>query len=65
MKRCILVALSLALCIYGWLQVRDYAWTPPNALKWNLFAIKESGFGRTLARVLNRKSEHFLPSRSA
>jgi hypothetical protein len=56
MKRCILVVLSLALCIYGWLHVRDYAWTPPGAPKWNPFALKESGFGRTLARVLTEKA---------
>ncbi len=28
MKRFILIALSLALCIYGWWQIRDYAWMP-------------------------------------
>ena len=56
MKRFILVAVSLALCIYGWWQLRDYAWTPADAPRWNPFAIKESGFGRTLARALTEQA---------
>ncbi len=56
MKRLILIALSLALCIYGWLHIRDYAWTPAGAASWNAFAIKESGFGRTLSRVLTEQA---------
>jgi len=56
MKRLFLIALSLALCLYGWWQTRDYAWTPPDAARWNPFALKESGFGRTLARVLTEQA---------
>lgn len=56
MKRFILVTLSLALCIYGWLQIREYGWTPVDAPRWNPFAIKESGIGRTLARVLTEEA---------
>jgi hypothetical protein len=56
MKRFILIALSLALCVYGWLQIRDYAWITADAPRWNPFAIKESGFGRTLARVLTEQA---------
>ena len=56
MKRLILIALSLALCIYGWSQIRDYAWIPADAPRWNPFAIKESGFGRTLARALTEQA---------
>jgi hypothetical protein len=56
MKRLILIALSLALCIYGWVQIRDYAWMPADAPKWNPFGIKESGFGRTLARALTEQA---------
>jgi hypothetical protein len=52
MKRLILISLSLGLCIYGWLHIRDFAWIPAGAPRWNPLAIKESGFGRTLARVL-------------
>ncbi len=56
MKRLILIALSLALCIYGWLQIRDYAWIPADAPRWNPFAIKESGFGRSVARALTEQA---------
>src|SRR5271157_3928034 len=56
MKRLFLIALSLALCIYGWSQIRDYAWMPADAPRWNPFAIKESGFGRTLARALTEQA---------
>jgi hypothetical protein len=56
MKRFILMALSLALCIYGWVQIRNYAWIPADAPRWNPFAIKESGIGRTLARALTEKA---------
>jgi hypothetical protein len=56
MKQLLLIALSLALCISGWLQIRDYAWTPAEAPRWNPFAMKESGFGRTLARVLTEQA---------
>jgi hypothetical protein len=56
MKRFILMALSLALCIYGWVQIRNYAWIPADAPRWNPFAIKESGIGRTLARALTEEA---------
>jgi hypothetical protein len=56
MKRSFLIALSLALCLYGWWQIRDYAWTPPGAPRWNPLALKESGFGRTLARALTEQA---------
>src|SRR6202795_551292 len=56
MKRFILVAISLALCIYGWVKIQDYAWIPADAPKWNAFAIKESGIGRSLARVLTEEA---------
>src|ERR1700733_14892956 len=56
MKRSFLIALSLALCTYGWWQIRDYAWTPPGAPRWNPLAMKESGFGRTLARALTEEA---------
>jgi hypothetical protein len=56
MKRLVLLALALALCAYGWFHIRDYAWTPSGALRWNPFAIKESGLGRTLARVLTEQA---------
>jgi hypothetical protein len=56
MKRLILIALALALCINGWRQIRDDTWTPANAPRWNPLAIKESGIGRTLARVLTEEA---------
>ena len=56
MKRFILIVLSLGLCIYGWRQIRKYAWTPADAPRWNPFAIKESGIGRTLARALTEEA---------
>jgi hypothetical protein len=56
MKRFILILLSLALCSYGWVQIRNYAWMPADMPKWNPFAIKESGIGRTLARALTEEA---------
>src|ERR1700730_1290706 len=56
MKRLMLIALSLALCAYGWWQIRDYAWMPADAPRWNPLALKESGFGRTLARALTEQA---------
>jgi hypothetical protein len=56
MKQFTLIVLFLALGIYGWWHIRDYAWTPANAPEWNPFAIRESGFGRTLARVLTEQA---------
>jgi hypothetical protein len=56
MKQLFLITLSLTLCIYGWWQIRDYAWTPASTSRWNPFALKESGFGRTLARVLTEQA---------
>ena len=55
-KRLALIGLSLALCFAGWINVRDYAWIPSDAPRWNPFAIKESGFGRTLARILTEQA---------
>jgi hypothetical protein len=56
MKRLILTALSLGLCIYGWRQIRDEGWVPAGAPRWNPLAIKESGFGRTLARAFTEQA---------
>jgi hypothetical protein len=56
MIRLLLVAFSLILCLFGWWQTRDYAWAPADALRWNPFAIHESGFGRSLARALTEEA---------
>jgi hypothetical protein len=56
MKRLILLSLSLGLCIYGWMQIRDEARIPAGRPRWNPFALKESGFGRTLARVFTEQA---------
>jgi hypothetical protein len=56
MKQLILVGFSLALCVCGWLNMRDYAWVPGDAPRWNPLAIKESGIGRTVARVLTEQA---------
>jgi hypothetical protein len=56
MKGLILILLSVTLSIYGWWQIRDYTWIPAEAPRWNPFAIKESGLGRTLARVLTEQA---------
>jgi tetratricopeptide (TPR) repeat protein len=56
MKRLILIGFSLALCFAGWMNIRDYQWSPLDAPRWNPFAIKESGVGRTLARILTEQA---------
>jgi hypothetical protein len=56
MKRLILLSLSLGLCVYGWWQIQRDALTPAGAIKWNPFALKESGFGRTLARAFTEQA---------
>jgi hypothetical protein len=56
MKQFILIALALALCIYGWFQTQNYAWGPADAPRWNPLALEESGIGRTLARVLTEEA---------
>jgi hypothetical protein len=56
MKLNVLIALSLALCIFGCWRMRDYTWTPADAPRWNPMAMKESGFGRTLARALTEEA---------
>jgi tetratricopeptide (TPR) repeat protein len=54
--RAALIAFSLALCFAGWLSIRDYSWVPADSPAWNPLAIKESGFGRTLARILTEQA---------
>jgi hypothetical protein len=56
MKLYLLIGLSLGLCIFGCWRIRDYAWTPTDAPRWNPLAMKESGFGRTLARALTEEA---------
>jgi len=56
MKRMLLIGLSLALSASGWLTMRDYTWVPADAPRWNPFAIKESGVGRTVARILTEQA---------
>src|SRR6266403_6020424 len=55
-RQAALVGLSLALCFAGWMNIRDYTWVPSDSPRWNPFAIKESGFGRTLARILTEQA---------
>jgi hypothetical protein len=55
-KRAALIGFSLALCFAGWMNIRDYAWVPSEFPRWNPFAIKESGAGRTLARILTEQA---------
>jgi hypothetical protein len=56
MRWIILIAFSLGLCIFGCWRTHDYAWTPVDAPRWNPLALKESGFGRTLARALTEEA---------
>jgi hypothetical protein len=56
MKQIILIGIALGLSIYGWSELRKDTLTPANAPRWNPFALKESGFGRTLARVLTEQA---------
>jgi hypothetical protein len=56
MKSWILTGLALILCLYGSWQFRNYAWTPAEAPRWNPLALKESGFGRTLARAFTEQA---------
>jgi hypothetical protein len=51
-----LLGLSLALCFAGWMSLRGYTWVPSAYPLWNPFAIKESGIGRTLARILTEQA---------
>jgi hypothetical protein len=55
-RRAALVGLSIALCFAGWMNIRDYAWVPSDFPRWNPLAIKESGVGRTLARILTEQA---------
>ena len=55
-KRFFLISLSLGLCFAGWMNIRDYTWVSADAPRWNPFAIKESGIGRTLARILTEQA---------
>src|SRR5260370_14402091 len=54
--RLFLVGLSLVLCFAGWMNIRDYTWVPSDSPRWNPFAIKESGFGRMLERILTEQA---------
>jgi hypothetical protein len=56
MKRFLLIALSLALGLYGWRQIQNDGWIPVGAPRWNPLALKESGIGRTLARALTEEA---------
>src|SRR5437016_6966042 len=54
-RRAALIGFSLALCFAGWVSIRDYSWVPTDSPAWNPLAIKESGFGRTLARIMTEQ----------
>jgi hypothetical protein len=56
MKKFALMLLGLGCWIFGGSQIRNIQWVPDNAPRWNPFAIKESGIGRTLSRVLTEKA---------
>ena len=56
MKSLILTLLALGICVYAQPRVWDYQWMPDNAPRWNPFAIKESGIGRSLSRVLSEEA---------
>ena len=57
MKTLILLALAIALSAYGWRQLSGPALDPPaDSLRWNPFALKRSGLGKTLARVFTEEA---------
>jgi hypothetical protein len=56
MKSLVLILLSIGICGYGELQIQSYRWVPKDSPRWNPFAIKESGFGRSLSRVLTEQA---------
>jgi hypothetical protein len=56
MKRLFLLSFSIVLIVVGWTGIEDYAWVQEDAPRWNPFAIKESGLGRTFARVLTEQA---------
>jgi hypothetical protein len=56
MKRLLPLGLAIGLCVYGWSSIRLDSLIPANVPRWNPFALKESGFGRTLARVLTEQA---------
>jgi hypothetical protein len=56
MKSLGLILLGLGICIYAQPRVWDYRWVPADAPSWNPFAIKESGTGRSLSRVLSEEA---------
>jgi len=56
MKSLALILLGLAGCIYSQMQICDYMWVPDDMPRLNPFAIKESGIGRTLSRVLSEQA---------
>jgi len=56
MKSLALILLGFGIGLYGYLQIFDYKWVPDDAPRWNPFAIKESGIGRTLSRVLSEQA---------
>ena len=56
MKQIALILLGLGCWIFGGSQIRNIKWIPDEAPRWNPFAIKESGLGRTLSRVLTEQA---------
>jgi hypothetical protein len=56
MKSIALILLGFAGCIFGQMQISNYKWVPDDMPRWNPFAIKESGIGRTLSRVLSEQA---------
>src|ERR1700740_2112490 len=56
MKSLALILLGIGICVYGELQIRNYQWVPKDAPRWNPFAIKESGFGRSLSRIFTEQA---------
>ncbi|HTD17717.1 MAG TPA: hypothetical protein VK673_21205 [Chthoniobacterales bacterium] len=56
MKSLGLMLLGLGICIYAEPRVWEYPWVPGDAPRWNPFAIKESGIGRSLSRVLSEEA---------
>ncbi len=56
MKQIAFMLLGLGCWIFGGSQIRNFQWVPDEAPRWNPFAIKESGLGRTLSRILTEQA---------
>src|SRR5215471_1148653 len=57
MKALVLCTAAAAAAAFGFSGAKWETWFPQNSARWNIFALRESGLGRTASRAMTKDAD--------